>query len=167
MRGKIDYYHHKFDSCITDIRKTWQTINGILLSGTGKSCIVKMNVNGRVVAGPAVLYIAGNCNLYFSNMANDLDRRIPPVNADPLNYVQRLPNSFVCLPSHPDEVNSIIKLFNSKKAHLKAIPSFVYKYVSDTVSPVISALINVSFVEGRLTEDHKTVRIILVHKSGK
>lgn len=87
-------------------------------------------------------------NDHFSTIAGKLADDIPVVDDNPLSYVDRLPNSFVYFDSDAREVDKIILSFKSKQSCLKSIPSFVFKFVSDVISPVLSSLINETFVNG-------------------
>jgi hypothetical protein len=110
--------------------------------------------------------VANLFNKYFSEVAVNLERSIPQSDVDPLTFVDPQPNSFVCLDADPIEIKTIVGSFKSKNCHLNAIPSFMFKHISELIAHPLSELINQSFHEGQFPDCLKCARVVPVFKSG-
>ena len=65
-----------------------------------------------------------------------------------------------------DEVKKATLIFKSKCSSLNEIPSCVFKYVADFISPILCKLFNESFQNGSFLSCFKLARVIPIHKSG-
>ncbi|KAF9752791.1 putative RNA-directed DNA polymerase from transposon BS [Nosema granulosis] len=162
--AKKHYYVTKFTSCINNAKKTWKAINEILGQKSKNSNVAKISVGGTVTEDPSI--IADEFNRHYVSIADKLSRDIPGSNKNPTEYVMRSIFSFVYFPTDESEMVTIINSFKSKNCNLDSIPSFMYKHVSDIVSPVIALLINSSFEEGIFPDVLKISRVLPIYKAG-
>lgn len=164
-RIKQNYFHNKFDACFRDIKKTWSSINQIIGSKKQQNVNIKLKVNNNIISQP--LQVADELNKHYTSVAENLQKSIPLSNTNPLNNVVNCQNSFVLFPTNPVEVKKVIMSFKSKGSHLQSIPSFIYKELSESLSPVIFVLINKSFNEGVFPDCLKIARVIPIYKAGE
>jgi hypothetical protein len=165
--AKRKYFGDKFNACQSDIKKTWASINSILKPDKNSKKHeheISLKDNDQIVSDP--VRVTNLFNEYFTTIADNLARNIPPVNKDPLEYVTNTVNSFALLPTDPTEILQIIGSFKSKGSNLDTIPSFVFKHVASELSSVVSCLINRSFAEGQFPNSLKVARVIPIFKSG-
>lgn len=162
--AKKAYFDDKFNSCIRDSRKTWRAIGDILSPNTKRGTPLEMESNDDMIADP--LIIATKFNEHYVSVAEKLASKIPPSNVNPLNNITPRLNSFVYMPCDSNEIMNTIASFKSKGAPLDFVPSYIFKHVASTVSPVISSLINSSFFEGVFPINLKIARVIPIFKSG-
>lgn len=161
-RAKLNYYKNKFDGN-SDTKSTWKSINAILKPNPRRNDI-KLEEGDNLTEDP--LMVSNIFNDYFSTVAQNLASSIPMTNSDPLSNVRRVESTFVYFETSPDEIDKLISSFPSKRSNLYSIPSFVYKYISQIISPVLALLINMSVREGYFPEFMKIARVVPIHKSG-
>ena len=106
-----------------------------------------------------------NLTIFFS-VADKLASKTPPVNLDPLYNVQSVPNSFVYFETSEVEICIILNSFPSKQSHIETIPSFIFKSITDLISPILANLINISVTSGYFPTFMKTARVVPIYKSG-
>ena len=161
QRAKNGYYINKFEN--QNVKQTWKSIGRILNPNKDKKKI-KLQNESDILTDDATISRA--FNEYFSSVANKLASTIPTVNTDPMSYIEPIPNSFVYFDTDQLEVNRIIQSFPSKQSHMNAIPSFIYKNISDIISPTFAKLINSSVVAGIFPDFMKKARVIPIYKAG-
>ena len=146
-----------------DTKSTWKLINNILKPNS-KRVDFKLEEVGGFVDEPVA--VSGVFNEYFSNVATELKSSIPTVAGDPLQFVQRIQNSFVFFETNHSEVDRVICSFPSKGSSISLIPSFIFKSISSIISPILSYLINSAVNEGFFPDFMKIARVVPIHKSG-
>jgi len=162
-KAKSLYYRTKFGNSSRDIKSTWKLINKILKPNFD-SPDLKLEDGDNFITGSEE--IANTFNDYFSSVATDLASRIPTVSTDPLSYVGGVENTFVFFECTADEIDRTIISFPSKGSALSMIPSFVFKYISSEIAPLISMLINSCVADGKFPDFMKKARTVPIHKSG-
>ena len=70
-QAKIMFYHNKFDSCISDSRKTWRTIKELLNRSSHKNLPDHMSIIGHKVTDE--VQIANHFNKYFFDLSKAFD----------------------------------------------------------------------------------------------
>ena len=75
-----------------------------------------------------------------------------------------LNQSMFVYPSTTFEVDKIIKNLKPKKCHLGEILAFIVKELSDILSPVISAIFNISISKGVFPDMLKLARVVPISK---
>ncbi len=107
-----------------------------------------------------------NFNDHFTAVAPSLRSTIPHVDFNPMSYVKTVNNTFAWYDVNNVEVLNTINSFKSKMSPLDNIPNFMYKHVSNFISPVIAILINKSVREGVFPTIFKVARVIPLFKAG-
>ena len=162
QRAKRTYFVNKFNNH-ENPKATWKSIGKILKPNIEKKKI-KLSINNSEITDDKL--ISNTFNEYFSSVASKLASKIPHANTDPISYVNPLTNSFVFLETDYNEINKTIQSFPSKRSHKSDIPSFIYKQISDIISPIFASLINSSVASGVFPNFMKIARVIPLHKSG-
>ena len=163
------YYDKCFASASNDIRKTWKLINQ-LLNKNNNSCNKNpiFNIDNTLSQDKSAIVQA--FNNYFTNIGNSLASKIPPsmdANKNSNKTVPSTKSSLALIPTNPYEINSIIKsIKNSSACGVDNIPITVIKHVSDSISPVLSSLINLSFESGSFPDALKIAKVIPIFKCG-
>ena len=162
--AKRQYYHDMFNNASGNIKKTWKCINSLIKSRKPRNSIFLKQNDAIIDDSKAVAEIFSN---FFSNIASDLDKKIPSTDKSPLEYLNNSVNSsFFAYPTNINEVINIIKSFPNKTVGLASIPVFIYKIISNVISPLIAQLFNESLVNGIFPDCLKVAKIIPIHKSG-
>jgi len=164
-RTKERYYQNKFTSHVNDSRKTWKLINSLVVGKQKSKVIEEIEVNGSRVTNS--LDIANNFSDFFSNVAINLDRLVPQVDKSAVDYLGEpfLMSMFVP-PASDCDVRRVISELPCKSCDINEVPSFIYKYFSDMMSPILAAFFNESSEIGIFPERLKLARVVPVYKSG-
>ena len=162
--AKRMYYHHKFNQCMGNIKKTWNLSNSLIRNKKRSSEIV-LNVNDRETKDPTVTSNA--FNEYFTNIARELDSNIPQNNKSPSDYMNT-PNlcSFFASPATQHEVLSTINSFPNKSCNILDIPVYIFKITSDILSTTIMNLFNETLYHGVFPDNLKIARVVPIFKAG-
>ena len=169
--AKETYYKETIDSAKGDSKKLWKIIDTLINSkNKEKNFSQKLDIEGKKVRDSQV--ICNNLNLYFANIGKNLAKSIRPVphskklNVNKINH-KSLTNSFFFTPSTTEEVNSIIKNLNNKKAiQENDIETKFLKISNAIISPIISNIFNSSTKQGKFPDALKKVEIIPIFKKG-
>ena len=165
-QAKIDYFKLKFDNCRNDLKKTWHNINYLINSRRNTRTINRLCIGGVDVTGEQL--IANAFNNHFSSVGVALDRAIPVAhNKSPLDYMSApVPHSLFLIPTDSREVRNIIMGLSNRSSHGKTIPPYIYKCLSDVLSPVVADLFNDTIMNGGFPESLKVARVVPLFKSG-
>jgi len=164
-RVKCKFYCNKFDSVRGDVRETWKIVNSIINSKSGSKSIDEIEVEGRSITDSQD--IAEEFNSYFRDVAVNLERDIPRNDGSPLMWMgNRIQNSLFAGPSTDSETALIINRLKNRSYGLHSVPTFIYKYLSDLISPIICKLFNLSLTQGIFPASLKVARIKPIHKKG-
>lgn len=107
---------------------------------------------------------------YFASAARNVADQIPSVEGDSpdmLNTLKRSEHTMFLRPTTTEEIANLIAALKTKKAagHDK-INTKILKCCSQSISPVISDIINRCFICGEYPEDLKIARVIPIYKAG-
>lgn len=165
-QSKKNYYNVKFNRCRDSIKTTWRNINKILKNNRSCSLTIDKIVHeGSSVTGSE--NISRVLNGYFTNVAENLDKQIPVGGRSPLSYMSpSLPQSFFASPSTHLEVERTISSFKIKNSFPGDVPIYIFKALSEILSPIISELFNESLLCGSFPDCLKIARVIPLFKSG-
>lgn len=164
-KAKQNYYRDKFNKCKTSVKTTWSNIRDLLGNVRGVN-IDRIDTAGGIVDRQREF--PDLFNNYFVSIAGDLRRNIPAGG-------NVSPESFLGVPSAGsidvefvtcDEVSSVISSLPNKGSRLNAIPTFIYKALSTSISPLISQLFNSTVIEGKFPDNLKVAQVIPIHKAG-
>ena len=165
-KSKKIYYQNKFRSCAGDSKETWKVTNTILGNcKLKKSSAISIELEGVLKTDEKEI-----CNIfndYFINIGRNLAENLEDNASDPLDFMgDRVPNSFFFSKTDPAEIRRIVSKFKNKKTTVNNIPTFVFKKISDVISPILAELFNDSIRLGIFPDKLKFGRVIPLHKSG-
>jgi len=137
-----------------------------LLSAKDKTSNVVLDINGSRVRDS--FEVASTFNSYFSNVADEIEGKIPNSNVDPMSFMAEFETcrSFFAVPSTPWEVQCIVASLKLKGAPLTDMPTFIFRELSDLLCPLISSFFNRSLTTGIFPDVLKCARIVPIHKAG-
>ena len=103
---------------------------------------------------------------HFSSIAAKLDAEIRNSAHNPLNYMpHRVQESFVCTPSSSWEIKKLIMASPNKGSQINSIPVYVYKKISNFISPILCNIFNKSVTDGKFPNILKLARVTPIHKN--
>ena len=107
------FFSNKFRLYEKSCKKTWDLINHLMNRGSRHSLPCALfNTNGQILTSPKE--IANSFNAYFSNIGNELAKKITPNNLDFRTYLKgSVPNSMFLSPVTSEEIISISKTIKS------------------------------------------------------
>ena len=138
-RKKKEYYKSKFINYQNNIKKTWQTINKILVRSkynTNKiNCLSKV---GKDIYKPTE--IANTLNEHFSVISSKLLSQLPPSTTKYQDYLYTSnPSSMFFYATCPQKIKRIISTLVPKlSAGWDEIPFIVLKYLPNNVISILS-----------------------------
>lgn len=162
-QAKLSYYRNKFRNCLGDIKRTWKLINNIIKPTLRKNEFEDMCVERGIVDN---VELADMWNRYFVSVGESIAGNVPLIDADPLQHVDHISNTFVLFPTTAAEICSTIKSLKNKPCNIQSIPNSIYKSVAGTISVVLSDYVNASFNSGTFPDSLKISRVIPLFKKG-
>ena len=168
-QAEKQYYLNLITDANGDQSKTWHVINDLI--GKGKKNVgiplTLCNGKGDELTDPTA--VCQEMNSFFTNIGNELAKKIPDTAVDPLEYVQgnKSGNSFFLKPVTPQEVFSKLSKINvSKSCGADMIhPRFINDASTFIVVPLVH-IINCSFSTAKFPDQLKLARVTPIHKSG-
>ena len=164
-QAKIMFYHNKFNSCISDSRKTWRTIKGLLNRSSHKNLADHMSINGHKVTDEG--QIANHFNKYFGEIGSKIASTIPLYNnvkySDYLNF--EIPSVFNFEPVTEHSVSKIIlQLKSGSSAGYDGLSNNIVKRLEPLLCGSLTFIINQSLKTGIFPDKLKLARIIPIYK---
>ena len=165
-QSKLIYYKQRFLKNKNNINKTWRTIKELLVSNTNKnSCKKIISDNIEYINNNEIAEIF---NDYFSEIAISLDNNLPDSTIDPLLYVKTNSISSLYLsPTTAAECTNIISGLKMTKTDKDTVPVELLKLVKNTIAPILSKIINLSFKLGIFPSALKCGIITPILKAGR
>jgi len=164
-RKKSEYFSRKFQVIGSDARGTWREINTLIGRKNSNKPLSELVHDGITCSAPQD--IANSFNTYFTNVAAELDRKIPVRNIRPTSYMgDRNSSSFFINPALTADVRAAICGLKNKSSGLYCVPVFIYKTCADLLYSIIARLFNMSVSSGVFPTCLKSARVIPVFKSG-
>jgi len=164
-KAKSEYYVSKFDLLRGDAKATWNLLGSLSNRRSKGHRVTQLSYRGQTVSDPQS--IANSFNDFFSNIGQDLDREIPDVPISPLDYMGNpSPSSFFIRPASVAEVVNLINKLPNKTSNIYSVPTFIWKFCNDLISPIICTLFNSSINAGIFPECLKIARVVPVFKAG-
>lgn len=159
------YFKNKLGNAGRDLGKVWKLINEITEEDYNRNTpsISIANGNGSTTDDPA--QVASILNKYFTNVGPSLQENIP---SDSTPMPEKINNSSLFLsPVTDTEVASLIKQLKSKSANgLDDISTEALKSVSDSITPVLTHLINTCFEKSKFPQQLKNAIVVPIFKDG-
>ena len=169
--SKRNYFNNYFNDNLTNMKKMWSGING-LLNRKGKNTkdisALKDGHNGDKTINEPYL-IANKLNEHFATVGSNLASKIPLVEQTFQNYLNKMKpteNSFFFSPVTSDEVeHEILSIPNSKSHGLYSCPTELLKYSHKILSKTLASMFNLSISLGKFPSKLKQSKIIPIFKS--
>ena len=163
--AKKKYYTHLFTSFKTNTKKLWQAINQLTNSNSTKTNIPGLIVKEENLTDPSKISEA--FNNYFVNASKELEGKLPPIDSDPLKYLN--PRNPTSMPVPHATINDVINVFKSIKSKSCSIddfsPGILKRNVHLLASP-ITLLFNQSVQQGKFPHKLKRAKVIPLYKKG-
>lgn len=163
--AKKTHYRNAFQNCRGNLRDTWKLIGSLMKSSRPKSTSLSLNIEGSKVSEEVT--VAEYFNDFFSSIASNLNRNIPPPTNDPSsNICHSTYRSIFMTPVIPSEIVDItLKLKNSSYG-LHSIPTKIFKLAIDSLAYPLARIINKSINSGVFPDCLKSAIVLPIFKSG-
>ena len=166
QQAKKNYFINTFNSCQSNIKKTWSVIKQLLAKESKSSTIKSILVNNVEITETSE--IASHFNDFFADIAHTLNSQLPPSDRSPYHTVvnNNVSSAFFRLASI-SEVNSIIQNLKNTSKNVNEVPVWLFKNIRTILAEPITKLINSSISSGVFPECLKCARIVPIFKKGK
>ena len=160
------YYESQFLVKSHDIRQTWKLINSMMNKSKVENKNYSFKINNVLTNDKSVIVAAFND--YFAEIGSNLAKAIPTTSAhSAINNILPVKNTMSLLATDPYEVQNIISnIKNSSSCGIDKIPISVIKSVANSISPILSVLVNHSMFTSSFPEALKIAKITPIFKSG-
>ena len=166
--SKSDYFKNYFLCKKNNMKKIWSGIRSIInISKVKADYIPSILESGKTVDNPCA--IANIFNNFFVNVGKNTDKNIPCGNCCPTSFLKgNFPDSMFLSPVSSVEVDShISQMYNNKSiGPYYSILVPLLKILQTHISPLISSLINDSFLRGIFPSKLKLAKVTPVFKKG-
>lgn len=163
--AKDRFYRQYFSNVNDDMRERWSKIRKFLGVGNKKNLVSSLLVNGEEVADDGGM--AECFNNFFSNVAPQLDSKIPNNDTSPLQYLNNnLPHSMFFRTVRACEVESIVSSLRQTKYGNDTISVRVLKSIKSEIAPPLAMLINKSIYNAVFPRVFKVATVVPIHKKG-
>ena len=163
--SKKSYFHHFFDEHENNMKILWKSIKNIISIRPGNfdSFRFLKEENGSKTTDP--VKIANEFNNYFTNVSDNITKRIQRTPKSPLDYLSNsnLDSFFISLCT-AEEI--ILSLKNGKSSGPNNIPVKLLKILDLPVSKDLAVLVSESFLTGTFPVKLKIAEVIPVFKKG-
>ena len=162
--SKREYWQSSIANSMSDSKKLWKTINGIINYKNPKNIIidcVKDHTGNRISEREE---IADKLNENFISMVDNLMQNntysnLPSV---PLNQSDRVPNSFFLSPFTVPEVVKSINSLNVNKSSRSDVPKIKFLKMSvNIISPIIVNIFNKCITHGKFPISLKLAEVVV------
>ena len=163
--AKRIYYINTFNSCQSNIKKTWGLIRQLLSKKDRTSNIKSIIINGREIIENSE--VAEQFNNYFADIAHTLDSQIPSTNQSPYDslIVNNQMSAFF-RPVTATEVSDIIVKLRNTTTNINEIPVRLLKKFRNLLSVPLAKLINTSIAYAVFPQCLKSAKINPIFKKG-
>ena len=165
--SKTNYLKNYFLCNSNNIKKIWSGIRSIInISKVKADFIPTLNENGKVIDNPSA--ISNIFNNFFVNVGLNTGKDIPPGNCSPASFLKATYSESMFLsPVTPNEAEDFIsQMDNNKSIGPFSIPVPLLKIVKTRIAPLLSSLINDSFLRGIVPNKLKLAKVTPVFKKG-
>ena len=164
-RSKELYYRNAFQNCRYSIKETWRLIKNITSQTNNHKTIDKIMVNDAEITSDNE--IAEIFNDYFSNIALNLDSRIPHYPTSPMGYLRNsVPHSIFLRPITSNECANIIDSLKNTSYNKDTLPVKIFKLAKHILIEPIRYLINMSIENGVFPDVLKCANVTPIFKNG-
>ena len=164
-QAKKNYYVNTFNSCQSNIKKTWELIKHLLSKKSKSSTIRNIIVNNSEISENSE--IAEHLNNYFADIPRILNNQIATSNTNPYDSVKvNQTTSAFFYPVSACEVETIIQNLKNTSNRINEIPVKLLKELASIISGCVANLVNASICSGIFPECLKYAKIVPIHKKG-
>lgn len=161
------HYSNYFLQNSNNLKKIWKGVNEIISSNPSKSNPnITLEIGNSLSSDPGT--VAQTFNDFFSSIADKLREKVP-FSRHHFSEWLKLPNpqSFFISPVLPREIFLLISSFDKNKSTgPNSIPIIIFNCVLDSLSNILSKLINLSFSTGIFPSKIKEAKVIPIFKKG-
>uniref|UniRef100_A0A672FVC1 Reverse transcriptase domain-containing protein n=1 Tax=Salarias fasciatus TaxID=181472 RepID=A0A672FVC1_SALFA len=160
------YYRKKLNESKSNIKETWNVLNGLIKSGSSKSTYPDyfIDKNG---GNHNMINIVNSFNNFFVNVGPELAATISNHGTNELNLIKNNPSSLFLLATDEQEViNTVLKCKNKFSTDYYNIDMFLVKNVIFNIAKPFTYICNLSFQSGRFPDKMKIAKVIPVFKNG-
>jgi hypothetical protein len=170
--AKAAYYHSKFDQCKNDIKRTWQSINEVLVRGNStdeQDLPSQINQDGTTFTNHKS--IANALNKHFSTIGLKISNSFQNSNAQQINYndylTQNIETQFSFHPVTTLEVEAAINDLKSKPTTSgDGVSSSLIKAIKPVIIQPLTILFNQSVSTCKFPDSLKVARVKALFKKG-
>ena len=162
------YFSSQFESCKSDIKKTWSLINNIL-NRSNKPSLSDHFFDDRGNRISDSNSIANSFNNFFSKIGQSLSDKIPRTDKHFSEYISRFHSNekFTFREATDIEVlKAINKLKNKKSTGFDNFSTKLIKSIKSTIVPIITKIFNQSVNCERFPSKLKIAKVVPVFKKG-
>ena len=164
-RAKQEYYLDAFNRCRNDMRKSWSLINNLMGRCQKKFSVNKIIYDNEICTTESS--IAEAFNLFFTNVAKNLQNALPQTAVDPLSFMPTYSlQSFYLSTVSENECIKYISSLKTTKTDVNTVPVKLFKSICRFIVKPVCKLINSSFCYGLFPERFKISKITQIYKSG-
>ena len=163
-KARCSYYKNLLSKNMNNAKSTWKTLNFLMgHSTTSKSIKTIIYNNVEIIENAEIAEIFSEI---FYNIPINLNNKISPSSIDPTSYVPN--NNYSGLssfePCSPDECSKIMVNLNTSKVDLHQVSEKLIVQNCDSLSPIISKMINKCMMHGLFPAELKIALITPIHK---
>ena len=163
--AKKQYYINLFSSFRTNTKKLWGSINALCNKSVSKTNSSTLIYKDKILNDPAAM--ANAFNDFFSNVAAELDAKLPSSPSDPLSYLSGEYNNSMPLPQPTIvDVANIIKSLKNKPCSVEDFSITIIKRNAHLLLQPLLSLFNQSIQEGSFPNILKSARVVPLYKKG-
>ena len=163
--AKSRYYLILFNNFKTNTRKLWHALNKLTGKSSRQSKLDSIIVNNNVIRKP--IEISETFNNFFANISTDLEKQLPNIDSDPIDYLKdRNPTSMQIPYASICDVSSIIKSLKNKKCRIDDFSPGILKKICHLIVTPITMLFNQSIQQGKFPQKLKHAKVIPLYKKG-
>jgi len=166
-RRKSEYYRLKFQEVMSDLKRTWGLINGIISPSRAvtRKNICKLKLSDDTFIESDV-DIADALNEYFSTVGSNIADSFG-CTEDHSQYMSgNYPDSFFFSPATAEDIVTYVSSLKNKKCSIDSFPAFLLKKLSNVLAPVLCHLVNLSITSASFPDFLKVARVVPLHKGG-
>ena len=160
-----EYYNNIILDNKNNTRKIWSVIKDVINKKRSTNLPNQFKF-GEVLTNDKSV-IAHKFNSFFVNIGNDLSKKCPNVNINPVSFLKTSPPGSMYLEkSSKSEIEKIIKSLKIASAGCDDIHAKILKSTYHLILDPLVHVINLSLEQGIFPDEMKIAKIIPLHKSG-
>ena len=165
--GKSMYYSQKLAENQGKPKGVWKILNESLNRvSTKNNKINEVKVNNHSISDSHE--IANSFNIFFSEIAGNIQKDIPPTTSKPEAYISDTNTEFYLSNCSPENIKDIILSLETKNSlDIEDLSTKVLKKVADSIASPLCYIINLSLELGYYPERLKVSRTVPIFKSGQ